>query len=55
MAVIDLCEFQANNYNVEVISDGSLDEGMDTMALKLLSKRRHFEELEEYRAPSIQT
>ena len=47
--------FQANNYNVEICSKGCLEEGMDTMALKLLSTRRHFEELEEYRAPSIQT
>ena len=47
--------FQANNYNVEIRSDGTLDEGMDTMALRLLSSKRHFEELEEYRAPSLQT
>ena len=55
LMIINDLFFQANNYNVEIRSDGTLDEGMDTMALKLLSSKRHFEELEEYRAPSLQT
>ena len=37
------------------MSEGDLEEGMDTMAIKLLATRRHFDELEEYRAPSLET
>ena len=37
---------QANSGNVEIGSDGILEAGVDTMRLKLLSLRRHFEELE---------
>ena len=48
-------KLQANNYNVEIFVDGTLEESVDTMSLKLLSTRRHFEELEEYRAPSIES
>ena len=44
---------QANNYNVEVSSDGAGEAGMDTMALKLLSKKQINEELADFRAPSV--
>ena len=44
--------FQANNNNVLIETDGILDEGIDTMRLKLLSKKRHFEDIEGYTAPS---
>ena len=44
---------QANNYNVEISCPGRLDEGMDKMALKLLSTKRHHEELADYQAPSL--
>ena len=44
---------QANNYNVEVSSDGAGEAGMDTMALKLLNKKQINEELEDFRAPSV--
>eukprot|EP00057_Strongylocentrotus_purpuratus_P021421 XP_011675895.1 PREDICTED: condensin-2 complex subunit H2 isoform X1 [Strongylocentrotus purpuratus] len=43
----------ANNYNVEVTSKGPGDEGMDTMALKLLNMKQHHENMAEYRAPSV--
>ncbi|XP_022089287.1 condensin-2 complex subunit H2-like isoform X2 [Acanthaster planci] len=43
----------ANNYNVEIGGPGLEEDGMDTMTLKLLSKKRHNEELQEYRAPSL--
>ena len=45
---------QANNYNVEVSSKGCGDEGMDSMSLKLLSKKQHHENMAEYRAPSVE-
>ncbi|XP_064635218.1 condensin-2 complex subunit H2-like [Lineus longissimus] len=44
----------ANNYNVEIVTEGCLDEGIDTMALRLLSTNRHHEALQGYRAPSIE-
>ena len=50
-----LSTLQANTYNIEIGSEGVLESGMDTMTVKLLSTKRHFEELEEYRAPSLQT
>ncbi|XP_041471941.1 condensin-2 complex subunit H2-like isoform X2 [Lytechinus variegatus] len=43
----------ANNYNVEVSSKGPGQEGMDTMALKLLNMKQHHENMAEYRAPSV--
>lgn len=43
----------ANNYNIHICSEGVLEKGMDTMGVKLLSKKRHFEELAEYQAPSL--
>ena len=49
-----LSENQANVYNVELSlkpeKTGSL---MDCLFVTLLSTKRHFEDLEEYRAPSI--
>ena len=44
---------QANNGNVEIGSEGILDTAIDTMTVQLLSTKRHFEELQEYRAPSV--
>ncbi|CAH1787250.1 unnamed protein product [Owenia fusiformis] len=43
----------ANNNNVEVGAEGEGDQAVDTMFVKLISTRRHYEELQEYRAPSI--
>lgn len=43
---------QANNYNVELSTDGILEKGMDTLELTLLSRRQHFEELEDFGAPN---
>ncbi|XP_038047041.1 condensin-2 complex subunit H2-like [Patiria miniata] len=43
----------ANVYNVEIDSRGTDEDAMDTMSLKLLNKKRHNEELQEYRAPSF--
>ncbi|XP_048730143.2 condensin-2 complex subunit H2-like isoform X2 [Ostrea edulis] len=43
----------ANTRNVEIVSKGELETGMDKFELHLLSSRRHFEQLEEYQAPSI--
>lgn len=42
----------ANNYNVELSTDGILEKGMDTLELTLLSRRQHFEELEDFGAPN---
>ncbi|KAK7098969.1 condensin-2 complex subunit H2-like [Littorina saxatilis] len=42
----------ANTYNVEVSCTGKLDEAMDTMELRLLSVKRHYEELAQYQVPS---
>lgn len=39
--------------NVKIVSKACLEEGMDKFELELLSTKRHFEELEEYQAPSI--
>lgn len=38
----------ANSYNVELATDGVMEEGMDTLQLTLLSRKQHFHELEEY-------
>ncbi|XP_065306370.1 condensin-2 complex subunit H2 isoform X3 [Dermacentor albipictus] len=38
----------ANNYNVELNTDGVMEEGMDTLQLTLLSRKQHFHELEEF-------
>eukprot|EP00105_Crassostrea_gigas_P006644 XP_011420661.1 PREDICTED: condensin-2 complex subunit H2 [Crassostrea gigas] len=43
----------ANTGNVEIVSKGDLEVGMDRFELHLLSTKRHFEHLEEYQAPSI--
>ncbi|KAG1701413.1 Condensin-2 complex subunit H2 [Nymphon striatum] len=43
----------ANNYNIEISSAGPLDVGVDSMSLTILSKERHHEELQDYRAPSF--
>ncbi|KAL1434311.1 hypothetical protein MTO96_011939 [Rhipicephalus appendiculatus] len=37
----------ANNYNVELGTDGEMEEGMDTLHLTLLSRKQTFHELEE--------
>lgn len=44
----------ANNYNIEVTSKGPGEEGMDSMALKLISMKQHHENMAEYRAPSVE-
>ena len=44
---------QANTSNVRIEEKGVLDAGMDNFELELLSTRRHFEELQEYQAPSL--
>lgn len=38
----------ANNRNVALTTDGVLDAGMDTLQLTLLSRRQHFEELDDF-------
>ncbi|KAH7954505.1 hypothetical protein HPB49_019347 [Dermacentor silvarum] len=38
----------ANNYNVELNTDGVMEKGMDTLQLTLLSRKQHFHELEEF-------
>lgn len=43
----------ANTGNVEIVRKGDLEVGMDKFELHLLSTKRHFEQLEEYQAPSI--
>ncbi|XP_022257134.1 condensin-2 complex subunit H2-like [Limulus polyphemus] len=43
----------ANNYNVEISTAGVLEKGIDTMALTLLSRKQHYEELRDFRAPSV--
>ncbi|XP_074659993.1 condensin-2 complex subunit H2-like [Tubulanus polymorphus] len=43
----------ANNYNLQISTDeNSSESGMDSVSLKLLSLKRHHEELEGYRVPS---
>ncbi|XP_064603130.1 condensin-2 complex subunit H2-like [Liolophura sinensis] len=42
----------ANNYNVKIECEGKLEEGMDKMELELLSTKRIYEELADYKAPS---
>ncbi|XP_077559813.1 condensin-2 complex subunit H2-like isoform X2 [Haemaphysalis longicornis] len=38
----------ANNYNVQLETDGIMEQGMDTLQLTLLSRKQHFHELEEF-------
>ncbi|CAN7998983.1 unnamed protein product, partial [Ixodes hexagonus] len=38
----------ANNSNVALTTDGVLEAGMDTLQLTLLSRRQHFEELDDF-------
>ena len=44
---------QANTYNVELSCPGKLDEAMDKLEVRVLSTKRHYEELAEYQAPSL--
>ena len=44
---------QANTYNVELSCPGKLEEAMDKLEVRLLSTKRHYEELAEYQAPSL--
>lgn len=37
----------ANDYNVQLDTDGVMEEGMDTLRLTLLSRKQHFDEPEE--------
>ena len=57
----DLCNTnstsQANNYNVEICQAASQSEEdiySDRMSLKLLSKKLVFEDLQHFRAPSVE-
>lgn len=43
---------QANTYNVKIECEGKLEQGMDKMVLELLSTKRIYEELADYKAPS---
>ncbi|XP_052802240.1 condensin-2 complex subunit H2-like [Mya arenaria] len=43
----------ANTTNILIEEKGVLEQGMDMFELKLLSRKRHFEELQEYMAPSL--
>ncbi|XP_076114530.1 condensin-2 complex subunit H2-like [Mytilus galloprovincialis] len=43
----------ANTSNVKIHQVGNFDEGIDKYELELLTTVRHFEQLEEYQAPSI--
>ncbi|XP_072033087.1 condensin-2 complex subunit H2-like [Amphiura filiformis] len=45
----------ANNYNLDVSSQGEGQVGIDTMALRLLNKKQINEELADFRAPSVQS
>ncbi|XP_077528569.1 condensin-2 complex subunit H2-like [Haemaphysalis longicornis] len=38
----------ANNSNVQLETDGIIEQGMDTLQLTLLSRKQHFQELEEF-------
>lgn len=38
----------ANNYNVQLDTNGTMEEGMDTLQLTLLSRKQHYHELEEF-------
>ncbi|KAM8973134.1 condensin-2 complex subunit H2 isoform 2-T2 [Pelodytes ibericus] len=55
----DVCRYMlaslqlANDYTVEVSQKPGLHEGLDTMALKLLSQQRAHERFKTYAAPSI--
>lgn len=44
---------QANTYNVELSCPGYFEEAMDRLEIRLLSHKRHYEELAEYQAPSL--
>ncbi|XP_014671653.1 PREDICTED: condensin-2 complex subunit H2-like [Priapulus caudatus] len=44
----------ANSHNIEISQDAQGADGMDTMAIRLLSRKRIHEDLQEYRAPSLQ-
>jgi len=44
---------QANTSNVKIYQKGDFQEGVDKYELELLTTVRHFEQLEEYQAPSI--
>lgn len=43
----------ANSYNVELETDGVMEEGMDTLQLTLLSRKQHFHELEEFDSSNV--
>ncbi|XP_025087697.1 condensin-2 complex subunit H2-like [Pomacea canaliculata] len=43
----------ANTYNVELSCPGYFEEAMDRLEIRLLSHKRHYEELAEYQAPSL--
>ncbi|KAH3891051.1 hypothetical protein DPMN_015142 [Dreissena polymorpha] len=43
----------ANTNNVKINEKGALSEGMDKFELTLLTRRRHFELLQDYHAPSL--
>lgn len=43
----------ANTSNIKIYQKGDFQEGVDKYELELLTKVRHFEQLEEYQAPSI--
>ena len=51
MQFLSFC--QANNYNVEIRNKEAGDLHVDTMEIKLLSRRRREEELKEFQAPSL--
>lgn len=44
----------ANQGNVEVSQDGVMEQGLNTMKLKFLTADRHYTQLEDYLAPSVQ-
>ncbi|KAL8577733.1 hypothetical protein ACOMHN_065550 [Nucella lapillus] len=43
----------ANNYNVELSCPGTLEDAMDRLEIRLLSTKRHYEELADYQVPSL--
>ena len=51
--IILLIFLQANTLNVKIHQKGNFQEGIDKYELELLTTVRHFEQLEEYQAPSI--
>ena len=45
---------QANSYNVELEAPARWQDAMDAATVRLLSKQRHYDQISDYQAPSLQ-